>query len=270
LSLLIEGEGLGSRIFYIVNIGSICMGFWRSIRKPALIVAGIAAITGLYFAIPNKEDEFTVRGELVKDGIQRTAIGDFYRPFVETEDGIVTFPIMGTEEELSDLDRKFVSRQEAGGRGAIVGFNPESNVFSLDEIVLTSDKMHQFFPAGVAKEYVLSDDLIIPANIVKKVEKLDRGKKFIVDTGYGPEYDLEIFDEGDGRPYHMIEVGFREYDGKGNVVEDTTRMEKNFKLTYTFCDEEGHGPYPIWEPTAFRRDPCYGAGIIVRPAEEKK
>ncbi len=64
-----------------------------------------------------------------------------------------------------------------------------------------------------------------------------------IDTGYGREFDILVYDPGDGNPYV-----WQKLDLKGN------NREKRFKLTYNFEGTE----YPIWEPTAFRSHPNYG------------
>lgn len=116
--------------------------------------------------------------------------------------------------------------------------------------------------------YRLSNGMVVPEYLIVKEEKIENGRKLVVDTGYGPEFNLEIFDEGDGKPYHIIQVGGATWEN-GKLVQDNRRPEKSFDLTYRFCDEEGHGPYPIWKPTAFRGDPCYGVGPIKWAQESK-
>jgi hypothetical protein len=98
-------------------------------------------------------------------------------------------------------------------------------------------------------DYTLSNGMEIPHPLIKSIQSFGKIKILTLDTGYGPKYDLKIFDEGDGKPYRFTEV---------NRELGVHQNEKNFTLTYRFCDK--HDPYPIWEPTAFRSDPCYLEG----------
>ena len=111
------------------------------------------------------------------------------------------------------------------------------------------------------------------------VIETDWGKVYIMNTGYGsPEYDMRVFDLEDGKPFVFTKVNKKGEFGeelwdseKGEFVLD--HLEKRFDLTYRFCNEP-HGPfrdgtYPIWDPTAFRSDPCYGfIGPIKREDDE--
>ena len=86
--------------------------------------------------------KYPVQGELMKDYIQDQGNGwKFYRVFVRTNNGTVTYPFIGDSVELAKLEREFQSREETGTRGEMVGINPNTKVFSLDEIVLTPDKI---------------------------------------------------------------------------------------------------------------------------------
>jgi hypothetical protein len=101
----------------------------------------------------------------------------------------------------------------------------------------------------------LSNGMMIPSYLVRSIGTSEEGGFVDVDTEHGPEYGIKVFDSGDGKPYHYIEVGNKTWEG-GVLVEDATHLERSFDLTYKFCDI--HEEIPIWFPTAFRSDPCYG------------
>jgi hypothetical protein len=90
----------------------------------------------------NDNRKYPVQGELMEDYIQDQGRGwKFYRVIVKTNNGMVTYPFIGDLEELKRLEQNFQSRKETGTKGDMVGINPVTNVFSLDEIVLTPNKI---------------------------------------------------------------------------------------------------------------------------------
>ena len=80
---------------------------------------------------------------------------------------------------------------------------------------------------------MLSNGMEIPGRMIKRIEKFDKEKIFVVDVGYGEKFDLKIYDENDGKPYRFTELGERAYKN-GKAIRDDTRIEKNFRLTYNF------------------------------------
>jgi len=119
---------------------------------------------------------------------------------------------------------------------------------NLEELTVTTNSLPPNF---------LSNGMQVPQHLIRKIEKIDTGRKFVVDTGYGFDFDLEIFDEGDGKPYTWCVEGVQTVNSETGELKGGTLVKK-FKLTYKFTSECPHGEYPIWEPTAFRADPCYG------------
>ncbi len=250
-------------------------------KKLKNLILGTAMATtivgGAYLAKNRTSNPFIVQGELVRDYVQNVPnFGEVYRIAIENEEGVFTYPILATSDEARILDDQFVSREETGARGDIVRVNTNTNVFSLDEIVLLSSnirkiKSHKKLPDP--NIITLSSGMTIPRDIVSSIDEFAKGKVYRIRGFYGPEYDHLIFDEGDGRPYESVkELDYNDFreDGSGKRKYKTIRIEKNFNFTYKFCDKPEHGPYPIWEPEAFRSDPCYGVGIIKPVPEANK
>ena len=211
-------------------------------------VLGAAYIGGSVLVNRNLA-KYSVRGELLDDKIQSTAIGLFYRVNMQTEDGIVSYPILASEEGLSQLEAEFNGRYEGEGRerGNVLAINQVSNVISLDEVVLLPKNIRKL--TGMKREavleniktdYKLSNGMEIPGYLVVGVKLEDNMDVIEVDTGYGPEFNLRIIDEGDGKPYHFVE----------HISKGAKMQEKRFNMTYRFCDK--HDPIPIWHPTGFR------------------
>ncbi len=105
-----------------------------------LTLAGASLLSGC----GNDDEKYSLQGELVEDYVQNEGNGwNFYRIFVKTDSGIVTYPIIGDSLELVNLERQFKSREEAIlegiNRGDMIGINPKSNIFSLQETILTPD-----------------------------------------------------------------------------------------------------------------------------------
>lgn len=141
-------------------------------------------------------------------------------------------------------------------------YDPESLELSLRE----SYGEHQI--EEPEDDFFLSNGMRIREYSLDGVIDTNWGKVFILDTGYpSPEYDIRIFDTGDGQPFVFDEI--YKTDERGFDLRDPEKgvklldhLEKRLNLTYRFCNEShgpyGDGTYPIWEPTAFRGDPCYG------------
>lgn len=147
----------------------------------------------------------------------------------------------------------------------------------LEEALIKSYENYQI--TEPTADILLSNDMRISKYSVDGVIETEWGSVYIVDTGYpSPKYDRRVFDLGDGKPFVFTKVNKKGEHGeelwdseKGEHVLD--HLEKRFDLTYRFCNEShgpfGNGTYPMWEPTAFRGDPCYGTiGSIKREGEE--
>ena len=117
------------------------------------LAVGAAAVLygGMYWAVPKLfgpappaqhsigvNDLFSVRGELLEDYVYDTGFGEMYRIVLETDKGVVEYPVLAERDELHALNMKYVSRDEVEGRrGDTLLVNPNSHIFSLDEVVLT-------------------------------------------------------------------------------------------------------------------------------------
>jgi len=223
--------------------------------------------------------ENKIQGELLYDGSQETPMGPFYRIVVAPFDDpykTVSFPVLASPEEIRSLDNIYLSRSESDSMGDFVELDLNTGILSLDELVLTSGHIKKIDrPEGAQvinpDDVILSNGMRISTYAVRSREGFSEegkdGKKYSVMTGYGEDYDIEIFDFGDGKPYRLVEkVPVTIIDGK--IIEGTKEIEKRFKLTYRFCDVEEHPDFFIWDPTGFRSDPCYGTAfrdIKVKP-----
>ena len=108
--------------------------------KKTLVTLALMGLSLIGCQSDNKK--YPVQGELIEDYIQNQEGGwRFYRVIVKTNNGIVTYPIIGDSVELTKLEQNFQSRKETGTKGDMVGINPVTNVFSLDEIILTPNKI---------------------------------------------------------------------------------------------------------------------------------
>jgi len=89
-----------------------------------------------------------LQGELLRDYIQNEGTNnELYRINFHTTQGAGTFPVLGTPRELRALEGKFISREESGLQGDILSIDPNSNVFSLDEIILLPKHIKLVKPA---------------------------------------------------------------------------------------------------------------------------
>ncbi len=85
---------------------------------------------------------FSVRGELLKDGRQDIpSFGPVYRIFIRTEKGVVTYPFLASENEISEMSKRYVSREDSGTEGNYIGVNPNTNMFTLDEVMLSPENI---------------------------------------------------------------------------------------------------------------------------------
>ena len=215
----------------------------RVILGTALV--GLATVAGIYFTRDHSKKGERIMGEVTRDFIQETPMGRLYRIFVETDNEEVTYPVLASPQELVSLVDNYMSREDTGKRGDIIAINPKSIIISLDERVLLPSDITVIEKTKDNKiEYNLSNGMNIPNWRIIGIESFETGRKYRIGEDYG---EMEVFDLGDGRPFVW-------QDDFG----DPSTRKKRFNLTYKFCDVPGHGPYPIWEPTAFRSDPCYG------------
>ncbi|MDO8480252.1 MAG: hypothetical protein Q7S65_00385 [Nanoarchaeota archaeon] len=98
-----------------------------------LAAAGVGYLWNSY----QEEKSKWTQGELLEDYAQDTPMGPLYRVVIETDKGVVTYPILETPEKVREMERRYHSRKD-GGIGDKVEFSTDSLVFSLDEQVLLS------------------------------------------------------------------------------------------------------------------------------------
>ena len=105
-----------------------------------LLSLALAGAVGL--ASVGCKDKFTLKGELIKDYVHKMQPeGNVYRIVVQNSEGIVTYPVIGDSAELARLERYFVSREDNGVKGDSIAINPESVIFSLDEVILLPENI---------------------------------------------------------------------------------------------------------------------------------
>lgn len=108
--------------------------FYQNFVRPTIKLGAVAL--GL-FACTNDDKNFPIQGELIRDGVYSVGPYDFYGVIINLDGrGMATYPILGSIEELRELDERFTSREESGTKGDRIGINPKTNIFSLDGIVL--------------------------------------------------------------------------------------------------------------------------------------
>ncbi len=245
-------------------------------RKNIIVIGlGIAALTGTYtsksaqVSIPNivrstekksQDKQYdTIQGELIDDYIEKTVQGEYYRIIIKTKEGQVTYPVVGTKDELRNLEKRLISRNDLSIRhgdeiAILVTNKPYPGIELLATTQVSLIKSFAQEPATSSPiEYILSNNMRIPGSRIWSIENSDKGKIIVVNQEHTTR-KLCIYDEGDGKPYHIVETGWQHWEN-GKLVEDQTKKEKRFNLTYKFCDI--HDPYPIWDKTAYKRDKCY-------------
>ena len=110
-------------------------------RNLAAVILSLTSIAAADCA-RSPPDQYTVRGEVLLDGTQDLGqFGRMYRIVVQTKADIVSYPVLASDEEIAQLNQRFVSRAERGTNGDYVAINPKSNVFSTNEVVLLPENL---------------------------------------------------------------------------------------------------------------------------------
>ena len=104
---------------------------------------GLTLVAGAYATYKTLNDPYTIKGELAQDYIQNLgSFGELYRIVVQTDKGLISYPILGEPNEIRDLERNLVSRGESPThKGDTIAINPKSSVFSLDEVILLPENI---------------------------------------------------------------------------------------------------------------------------------